>query len=383
MAPRAGDGRLSRAEAGPITTGMAGSPANEHLPWWSWVLPAAGWAALAALHGATGPLALVLAAALVGTVFAAVHHAEVVAHRLGEPFGTLVLALAVTVIEVGLIVSVMLADPVGKAALARDTVFAVIMLVLNGLVGLCLVLGGARHHEQGFQARGASAFLAVLVAQATLVLVLPNYTTSAEGPHYAPVQLGFVAVVSLVLWLVIVFVQTVRHRDYFLPAPDRDSEGDHAEPPPAQAAWISFGLMVAALAAVVLMGKGLTPALEGGLAAAGAPAALVGVAIAAIVLLPESIAAVRAARRNRLQTSLNLALGSILASIGLTTSAVAVLALALRAPLTLGLDPAKTVLLVLSFAVAILTLAGGRTTVLQGAVHLVIFATWLFLIFVP
>ncbi len=371
MAPRAGDGRLSRAEAGPITTGMAGSPANEHLPWWSWVLPAAGWAALAALHGATGPLALVLAAALVGTVFAAVHHAEVVAHRLGEPFGTLVLALAVTVIEVGLIVSVMLADPVDKAALARDTVFAVIMLVLNGLVGLCLVLGGARHHEQGFQARGASAFLAVLVAQATLVLVLPNYTTSAEGPHYAPVQLGFVAVVSLVLWLVIVFVQTVRHRDYFLPAPDRDSEGDHAEPPPAQAAWISFGLMVAALAAVVLMGKGLTPALEGGLA------------IAAIVLLPESIAAGRAARRNRLQTSLNLALGSILASIGLTTSAVAVLALALRAPLTLGLDPAKTVLLVLSFAVAILTLAGGRTTVLQGAVHLVIFATWLFLIFVP
>ena len=359
------------------------SSPNAHMPWWSWALPALGWVALVTLFGATGPLALVLTAALVGTVFAAVHHAEVVAHRVGEPFGTLILALAVTVIEVGLIVSIMLAHPEGKPTLVRDTIFAVIMIVLNGLVGLCLIVGGARHHEQGFQARGATAFLAVLVAQATLVLVLPNFTTSTAGANYAPAQLGFVAVVSLALWFALVFVQTVRHRDYFLPGPEMDSEGDHAAPPPARAAWTSFGLMVAALAAVVLMGKGLTPALEETLASFGAPAAIVGIAIAFIVLLPESLAALRAARSNRLQTSLNLALGSILASIGLTTSAVAVLALVLDAPLTLGLDQANTVLLLLSFAVAILTLAGGRTTVLQGAVHLVLFATWLFLVFFP
>lgn len=366
-----------------ITRAMAQAPRSAFLPWWSWVLPVLGWGALGLLFGATGPLALVLAAALVGTVFAAVHHAEVVAHRLGEPFGTLVLALAVTVIEVGLILSIMLGYLDGKPTLVRDTILAVIMLVLNGLVGLCLVLGGARHHEQGFQARGASAFLAVLVAQATLVLVLPNHTTSTTGPTYAPLQLGFVAVVSFVLWLVLVFVQTVRHRDYFLPPPDADGEDDHAAPPPDSAAWLSFVLMIAALAAVVLMGKALTPALEQGLAAVGAPAAVVGIAIAAIVLLPESLAAVRAARRNRLQTSLNLALGSILASIGLTTSAVAVLALVLDQRLTLGLSPQDTVMLLLSFGVAILTLAGGRTTVLQGAVHLVIFAAWLFFVLVP
>jgi Ca2+:H+ antiporter len=362
---------------------MAGTRTDAYLPWWSWVLPVLGWAALLLLFGATGTGAAVLAAALVGTVFAAVHHAEVVAHRLGEPFGTLVLALAVTVIEAGLILSVMLGHSEGKPTLVRDTMLAVIMIVLNGLVGLCLVLGGARHHEQGFQARGATAFLAVLVAQATLVLVLPTYTTSSPGPVYTPVQLGFVAVVSFVLWFVLVFVQTVRHRDYFLPDPGADSEGDHAPPPPARAAWISFAVMLAALTAVVLMGKALTPALEAALDAAGAPAAVVGVAIAAIVLLPEGLAAVRAARRNRLQTSLNLALGSILASIGLTTAAVAVAALALGQTLTLGLDAVNTVLLALSFAVAILTLAGGRTTVLQGAVHLVIFASWLFFVLVP
>lgn len=353
-------------------------------PLWSVAAPAAGWLLLAvSTQWAGGGMAALLGLGLLGGVLAAVHHAEVVAHRVGEPFGTLILAVAITVIEVALIVSLMLAGGPSTGALARDTVFAAVMLILNGIVGLCLLVGGSRHGEQTFSLLGVSASLAALAAIAVLTLVLPNYTTSAPGPVYTPAQLAFIAIVSLVLYATFTLVQTVRHRDYFLPADaDRDFEA-HAAPPSARAGLAAGGLLLVSLSAVVLLGKALAPTIETLVAAAGAPKALVGIIIAAVVLLPEGLAAVRAARANRLQTSLNLAIGSALASIGLTIPAVALVALATGWTLTLGIDVKSSVLLMLSLMVATLSLGTGRTTVLQGVVHLVLCAVYLFTTIVP
>ena len=352
-------------------------------PWWAWVWPALAWVILivATIMGAPAVLAAIAGAVLIATVFAAVYHAEVVAHRVGEPFGSLVLAVAVTVIEVALIVSVM-AGVEGKEGLARDTVFAAVMIICNGLVGLCLLAGGVRHHEQGFQVQGASAALAVLAALTTLTLILPNVTTTTPGPQFSTSQLVFAGVVSLVLYGSFVFVQTVRHRDYFLPAAGGGEES-HAAPPSNRAALASLALLLAALVAVVGLAKILTPAVEATIARLGAPAAVVGIVIAALVLMPEGLAAVRAARANRLQTSMNLALGSALASIGLTIPAVAVVSIVLGQPLELGLGTKDQVLLALTLFVGVITLGTGRTTVLQGIVHLVIFAAFLFFAVVP
>jgi len=321
--------------------------------------------------------------ALIGAVLAAVHHAEVVAHRVGEPFGTLILAVAVTVIEVSLILSMMLAGGPDKSALPRDTIFSAVMIICNGAVGLCLLAGGIEHHEQSFRLEGATSALAALIALSTLSLVLPTFTTSAPGPRYTNVQLAFAAAASLALWAVFVFIQTVRHRDYFLPPEGAGDESAHAAPPSNAAAWASFGLMVVALVAVIGLAKVLSPAMERGIAAAGAPQTVIGIVIALLVLLPETWAAVRAARADRMQTSLNLALGSALASIGLTIPAVAVASVLLGMPLQLGLAPKDLVLLALTFAVGAITLGTGRTNVLQGAVHLVIFAAFLVLSVVP
>jgi Ca2+:H+ antiporter len=353
-------------------------------PWWAWLWPIAAWAILVAtvLVGAGGIMAAAAGAVLVATVFAAVYHAEVVAHRIGEPFGTLVLAVAVTVIEVALIVSVMATAPAEKVGLARDTVFAAVMIVCNGIVGLCLLAGGARHREQGFQIQGASAALAVLAALTTLTLILPNATTSSPGPAFSQPQLVFAAIVSLVLYGAFVFVQTVRHRDYFLPV-EGESEDAHAPAPSGGTAVLSLGLLLAALVAVVGLAKSLTPTLEIGVARLDVPKAVVGIVIATLVLLPEGLAALRAARANRLQTSLNLALGSALASIGLTIPAVAVVSIVLDQPIELGLGAKDQVLLALTLLVGVVTLGTGRTTVLQGIVHLVIFAVFLFFAVVP
>lgn len=352
------------------------------MPWWAWFWPLAAWAMLAGvtLTGLNAWLVAVAAVALIATVFAAVYHAEQVAHRVGEPFGTLVLAVAVTVIEVALVVSVMLAGGPDKAALARDTVFAAVLLVCNGVVGMCLLVGGVRHRAQGFQLQGASGALAVLTALTTLTLVLPNFTTTTPGPVFTTSQLAFVGIVSLVLYGVFVFVQTVRHPDDFLADLTDDT---HVAIPSARAALGSAVLLVAALAAVVGLAKSLSPTMEAGLAWAGAPKSVIGVVIAALVLLPEALAAVRAARADRLQTSLNLALGSALASIGLTIPAVAVVSIVLGTPLTLGLEAKEEVLLALTLLVSVQTLGTGRTTVLQGAVHLMILAVYLFLAVVP
>jgi Ca2+:H+ antiporter len=323
--------------------------------------------------------------ALIGTVVAAVHHAEVVAHRVGEPFGTLVLALAVTAIESSLIVSVMLAGGEDKAALARDTMYATVMIIANGVVGACILLGALRHREQVFRIEGAGPALAALATLAMLVLVMPAFTVSAEGPRYTPSQLAFVAVSSLTLWCVFVFFQTVRHRDYFLPPRSAATdESAHAAPPTTGETWASFALLLVALVAVVGLAKVLSPSIESGVRAAGAPPAVVGVAIALLVLMPESIAAVRSALADRLQTSMNLALGSALASIGLTIPVVVVVCLALDIPLVLGLDAKDIALLALTFLVCTLGVGtGGRTNLMQGVVQLVIFAAFLFLAIVP
>jgi Ca2+:H+ antiporter len=287
------------------------------------------------------------------------------------------------VIEVALIVSVMLAGGSDKSALPRDTIFSAIMIIANGAVGLCLLVGGIKHSEQRFRLEGAAASLATLIALATLCLVLPSFTTSFPGPIYNGAQLAFAAIASLVLWGVFVFVQTVRHRDYFLPPDRADDESAHAAPPSAGIAWASFGLLVVSLLAVIGLAKTLSPTIEHGIASAGLPPTVVGIVIAMLVLAPETWAALRAARADRLQASLNLALGSALASIGLTIPAVAMLSIALDRPLRLGLTPKDLVLLALTFAVGTITLGTGRTNVLQGAVHLLIFAAFLFLAVVP
>jgi Ca2+:H+ antiporter len=352
-------------------------------PWWAWTWPVLAFAVLIAtmIFGAAGAMAALAGGILIAAVFAAVYHAEVVAHRVGEPFGTLVLALAVTIIEVALIVSVMVGVSGDKAGLARDTVFAVVMIVCNGVVGLCLLSGGVRHHEQGFQVQGASAALAVLATLTILTMVVPNFTVGSPGPAFSTSQLVFAAIISLVLYGSFVFVQTLRHRDYFIPLEGGDEA--HASPPTTSVALTSLGLLLVSLVAIVGLAKALTPVVEKVINSLGAPKAAVGVAIAMLVLMPESLAALRSARANRLQTSLNLALGSALASIGLTIPAVAAVSIMLGQQLDLGLTAKEIVLLALTLLVGVITLGTGRTTVLQGIVHLVIFAAFLFLTAVP
>jgi len=361
---------------------------SSKLPIWSIISPVVAWVLLILFQlgygaGWGGLMEALLVAGLMAGIFAAVFHAEVVAHRVGEPYGTLVLALAVTAIEVALIVSLMIAAGEEATGLARDTVFASVMIILNGMVGLCLLTGGSRHGEQTFGLYGVSAALATLAAVSVLTLVLPNYTTTILGPIYSSSQLMFIAAISLVLYGTFLLVQTVRHRDYFLPVVDEADEAVHAPPPPPKIAILSAVLLLACLVAVVLLAKALSPSLEAAVDALDAPKTLVGIIIAMVVLLPESIAAYQAARANRLQTSLNLALGSALASIGLTIPAVAVVSLMTGWTLSLGIDAKSTVLLVLSLFVASLSLGTGRTTVMQGVIHLVIFAVYLFTAIVP
>lgn len=358
----------------------------QHNPRWTVAVPPLGLALLAlswAMPGLPGIVAL-LVLGLVGSVIASVHHAEVIAHRVGEPFGTLVLALAVTVIEVALIVSMMLSGGESTSGLARDTVFAAVMIILNGIVGASLLIGGRKHGVQGFKLEGVNAALGTLTVIVVFTLIVPNYSTSAPGPVYTDSQLLFVAVATLVLFAAFTVFQTIRHRDYFLPTDeDLRDPNEHATRPTNPEAFASLGLLLLALVAVVLSAKGISPSIESALHVAGAPAATVGILIAAIVLLPECFAAIRAAHANRLQTSLNLAIGSAIASIGLTIPTVAVLSVMMGWPLALGVDAKSTVLLVLSLFVVSISLRTGRTTMLPGVVHLVMFAAYLFLSFVP
>lgn len=316
--------------------------------------------------------------ALVTCVLAAVHHAELVAQRLGEPLGTFLLALAVTTIEVGLIVALMLSGGPAAAAVARDAVFASVMIILNGMVGISLLVAALRHGEQSFNLYGVNATLSALAAISVITLVLPNATTSVPEQGYSTGQLAFVAVAALILYGVFALVQAVRRRDYFLAAGGAPlGVAGPSAPPEAGATGFAAVLLLISLGVVVLLSKALAPTIEAAVDAAGAPRAVVGVAIAAIVLLPEGLAALKAARANRLQSSLNLALGSAMASIGLTIPAVAAVSIATGWTLILGLDMKATILLGLSLLTATLSLGTGKTIGLQGVVHLVIFGTYL------
>ena len=328
---------------------------------------------------------ILMAVLLIAAVIFAVHQAEVIAHKTGEPFGTLVLALCVTIIEVALIVSIMLSADEDGAVIARDAVFATVMIVMNGIIGLSIFLGGLRHRVLSFRIEGSNSSLTVLIAMAVLTLVMPNFTTTTLGPTFSDSQLIFAGVMSLVLYVTYVFVQTIRHRDYFLQQREVEPANpiSHASSPSNAKTTVSGILLLISLILVVLLAKALSPSIELAIDEMGAPRAVVGIALALLVLLPEGVAATRAGFNNRLQTSLNLSLGSALASIGLTIPAVAFVSIVFDLPLSLGIDALGMAFLGLTFLLSILTIAVGRATILQGAVHLVVFAAYLFLSLVP
>jgi len=329
------------------------------------------------------PLSILSGIVLIAAVIAAVHHAEIIAHRLGEPLGTLVLALAVTAIETALILSMMLAGGDDMAALPRDAIYSAVMIICNGVVGLCILVGGIAHREQTFRVEGAGAGLGALIAMSTLTLVMPVVTITTTGNTFSKAQLIFVGGSSAILWAIFIFTQTISHRDYFIPDSESGDTATHAEPPSAKKAWVSAGFLLVELLAVVGLAKLLSPTIEHAVEAANAPRAVVGIVIAAMVLLPETFAAVRAARANRLQSSMNLSIGSALACAGLTIPLVALAAVTFNLRLVLGLAPKDIAMLALTFLVSAVTLGTGRTYMMQGAIHLVLFGAFLFLAFVP
>ena len=368
---------------------------HKSIPLWSIALPlvAVFWAALeivGVLHETSIVFVVPAVVLLGGSVFASVLHAEVLGSRLGEPMGSIILACCVTLIEVALIISIMLSGIEGGEEVARDTVFAAVMIVLNGIIGLCLVRGGRIYHEQSFKLPAASAALAVLGTLSTLAFVLPNFAISGAARQYSWAQLLVISLCCLTLYGVFLFVQTVRHRNYFVDDADgaaaEGEEGffpDHPEKPSARMTAISAVMLSVSLLVVILLAEALSHPLDLAITAAGLPHALVGVVIAALVLLPEGISSVQAAGRNRIQQSINLVLGSALASIGMSIPIVALVSIFLGQQLTLGLEPEQTVMLLLTLFVSTLTLGTGRTTVLQGAVHLVIFVVFVLLTLVP
>ena len=368
------------------TTNILAKRFKLDLPIWTLLCPLLAIVSLFLFNSDNVLVYIVLAVALISAVLSAVHHAEVVAHKVGEPFGTIILALAITVIEVSLIVSLMISEQ-GNApsVLARDTVFAAIMIILTGIIGICLWVGSVRYREQNFIKQGVATALITLIAISILTLVLPNFTTSEEIGVYSKSQLIFVAIISLILYGGFISVQTIRHRDYFLPQQSKDGMASelHVDPPNTLTTVSSLLLLLIALVAVVLLSKKLSPAIEDMVESLGAPKSLVGIIIATVILLPEGLAAYKAARKDRLQTSLNLALGSALASIGLTIPAVAIVCYFTDMQVTLGIDSKSILLLVLSLFTVFLSLTSGRTNIQQGIVLLTLFATYLFTTIVP
>lgn len=329
------------------------------------------------------PITNVIGAALLfASVLAAVHHAEVVAHKVGEPYGTIILAICITVLEVGLIVTFMLSGGEGALTYARDTVFAAVMIILNGILGICILVGGVKYKEQFFMRSSATTYLVSLVSIVVLTLILPNYTSSVRGPFYTEAQLVFVSVACLVIYGAFLMVQTVRHRNFFV-VEEENKTVHEADPPSLATTILSLVLLIVCLAVVIFMAKGLSPAIEDFVQSIGAPHALVGVIIAMVVLLPEGLAAIRAARNNQIQSSINLGLGSALASLGLTIPVVSVVCIIYDIPFVLGLDLKSIILLALSICVVMLSLSRGKTNMLYGIVLLVILASYIFTVIVP
>lgn len=328
---------------------------------------------------------LILIAALVVCILISVHFAEVIALRVGQPYGSLLLALAVTIIEVALISSILLSRSPGSDAIVRDSIFATIMIVCNGLVGICLVIGALKYNETIFKVDGTNITLGMLITTSVLVFVLPMYTTSVPGPHYSPEQLRGAAVACLALYLAYVYAQTIKHRSLFLPPRIFGSalESSSHKRPSLNAAIFSGIAIIFSLTAVVLLSKTLAPYLENFVNKIGAPKEFVGVMIAGLVLLPESISAIRQAANNKMQNSFNLALGSGLASVGLTIPVAAVISILMGITLTLGLDAKSQVFLLLTFIISIMTISTGRATFSQGMIHIVIFLAYIRLSITP
>lgn len=354
---------------------------------WMALLPYICFIVLVAIYAAgsmTLTLSLVAIAFLVIAIMASVYHAEEIAHDIGEGLGTLVLALSVTVIEVGLIVSLMSAGGPGSSAIARDTVFSAIMIVSNGIVGICILLGGLKHKEVEFQFRGASSLLVVLISLSVFCFVLPNYTTSVVGPFYNSSQLIFISVISVVLYIALVLFQTKTHAYYFLSEKESPT-GKSTEKKIISTKKVlnSFVSLMFGLISVIGLAKFIAPMIESGVDNIGAPKAIVGLLIASIVLLPEAITAILAARQNKLQSSLNLALGSGAASIALTIPVVSIYSIINKQPLMLGLDPKSTVFLFLTFIVGSLTLGNGKATGLSGVIHLIIMFAYFAVTLIP
>jgi len=313
--------------------------------------------------------------------FSAVRHADHLAGLLGEPYGTLILTIAVITIEVALISGVMLSGG-ANPTLARDTMMAVLMIVMNGVVGLVLVVGGLRHSEQEFNLQGARAFLTVLVTLATMTLILPKFTESTADLSLDRTQSALFAAITIALYATFLAIQTRRHRSFFVQPGVELGDDDHRMSGSRSVGFHAI-LLVMTLLPAVLLSKKLAILVEFGVSGWQLPAALGGIIIACLVLAPEALAALSSARKNYLQRAVNICLGSAVATIGLTVPAALVIALYLDQPLELGLGDTHMVLLVLTLFVSGLTFGGVRTNMLQGAVHLVIFVVYIVLIFNP
>ncbi len=323
---------------------------------------------------------------IVWGAFGVVHEAEELAHMLGEPLGTLVLTLAIVIIEVALVSAVML-SAADAPTLGRDTMFAVLMIVLNGIVGLGLLIGGIRHHQQRYNLRGAAAFLSVIMPLSVLALIIPNFTTSTSGGTLTAVQAISFSIFTVALYGVFLLIQTNRHKSFFVDDVGEDAtvtlDGGERVPIAGQAVLIHTVLLVANILPIVILSKSLAKILDHGIASLGAPTALGGVLIACIVLTPEAISALKAVSRNQLQRAINLCLGAATSTIGLTVPAVLAIGLLTDQTVVLGLKPTEMTLLAVTLVLSTLTFSGTRTTVLEGAVHLVLFCVYLTLIFSP
>jgi Ca2+:H+ antiporter len=323
---------------------------------------------------------------LIGSVMSAVHHSEIIAHRVGEPYGTIILAIAITIIEVSVIVSLMISGGGDALSLARDTVYAATMLILNGIVGLCLFIGGLKHHEQTFSKHSVNIALVSLVSIIVFTLILPTFTKSISGPYYSSSQMLFAAVACLMIYTSFIFAQTVRHREYFLADEQHSREHKSNDAHTFVSNYsliISLVFLLISLTIVVLLAKTLSPSIEEIIVSYNLPKTLVGIVIASIILLPEGIAAIIAARKNKLQTSLNLALGSALASIGLTIPVVSIVCYFYNIQIVLGLDYLSIILLMLSVLTVMLSLNSGRSNIVYGTVLLVNLMAFVYLIVYP
>ena len=348
---------------------------------------------------APDPRTIALFCWLFGTMlwcaFGVVRHADCLAEMLGEPYGTLILTLSVIGIEVSLISSIML-HGANDPTLARDTMFAVLMIILNGMVGLALLLGGLRHREQHYNLQGAKAFLAVLVPLAVMTLVLPVFTISTPRPEFTPAQAVFFAAMTVGLYCVFLVIQTVRHKSQFMQpgvrshdamAPQHPLAHDETAHEHGRHEILSLPyhgvLLFLTMLPVVLLSKKLATFVDYGVETMGAPAALGGLVVAFLVLAPEGLGALQAALANRLQRGVNILLGSALATISLTVPAVLMIGVVIDRRVELGLEPVEMIMLLLTLTVSTLTFTGGRTNILQGAVHLVLFLAFIVLIFNP